>query len=372
MIPGPVEAEDEVLAALAEPVLPHYGAPWMEIYRETIDRLRQVFGTQEDILLMFGPGTAGLEAALGSLARTGEKVLVLDNGFFGRRLGTVAQAYGLEIGVVESPIDRPIDPEAVRQFLNREPGVQAVTAVHLETSSGVLNPVQQIAAVANDFGVPIIVDAVSSMGGIPLPVGKWAIDVCVTVSNKCLACPPGVAPMSVSRRAWDQINRKGGQGHGWYLNLSTWKEYAVRWSTWHPYPVTLPTNNIVALLTSLRHILDMGLEAYYERHVHTAHVVRTGLRRLGFQMLTPEAYASPLLTAVYGLPGMDVDDFRRYLVEEWQVMIAGGLDELQGKIFRVGHMGKAASVEYAEWFLSGAEAYLRLKGYSAPPRESGG
>jgi len=372
MIPGPVEAEDEVLAALAQPVLPHYGAPWMEIYRETIDRLKQVFGTQEDILLMVGPGTAGLDAALGSLMRTGEKVLILDNGFFGRRLGTVAQSYGLEIGAVRAPMDRPIDPEAVRQFLNREPGVQAVTAVHLETSSGVLNPVQEIAAVANDFGIPIIVDAVSSMGGIPLPVDRWGIDVCVTVCNKCLACPPGVAPMSVGRRAWDQIDHKGGRGHGWYLNLSTWKEYAVRWATWHPYPVTLPTNNIIALLASLRRILDMGLEAYYERHVQAAHVVRTGLQRLGFQMFTPEAYASPLLTAVHGLPGMDIDDFRRYLVENWQVMIAGGLDELQGKIYRVGHMGKAASVEYAEWFLDGVEAYLHLKGYSAPPRESGG
>jgi alanine-glyoxylate transaminase/serine-glyoxylate transaminase/serine-pyruvate transaminase len=371
MIPGPVQAEDEVLAALAEPILPHYGEPWMEIYRETIERLKQVFGTREDLLLMAGPGTAGLDAALGSLTRTGEKVLVLDNGFFGRRLGTVAEAYGLEVGIVQAPMDRPIDPQAVRQFLEHERDVQAVAAVHLETSSGVLNPLQEIAAVTNDLGIPIVVDAVSSMGGTPLPVDKWGIDVCVTVCNKCLACPPGVAPMSVSQRAWDQVDRKGGRAHGWYLNLSTWKDYAVRWP-WHPYPITLPTNNIVALLTSLRRILDMGLEAYYERHVQAAQVVRTGLRRLGFQMFTAEAYASPLLTAVYGLPGMDIDDFRRYLLEEWQVMIAGGLDELQGKIFRVGHMGKAASVEYAEWFLDGVEAYLRLKGHQVPPRERSG
>jgi alanine-glyoxylate transaminase/serine-glyoxylate transaminase/serine-pyruvate transaminase len=344
----------------------------MEIYRETLECLKQVFGTQEDILLMPGPGTAGLDAALGSLMRTGEKVLVLDNGFFGRRLGAIAQAYGLEVGVVRSPTGSPIDPQAVRQFLNRERDVQAVAMVHLETSSGVLNPVQEIAAVANEFGILIVVDAVSSIGGISLPVDKWGIDVCVTVSNKCLACPPGVAPMSVSRRAWDRIDRRGEQAHGWYLNLGTWKEYAERWSTWHPYPTSLPTNNIVALLASLRHMLGMGLEAYYERHAQAAHVVRTGLRRLGFEMFTPEACTSPLITAVHGLPGMDIDDFRRYLVDEWQTLIAGGLDDLHGKIFRVGHIGKAASVGYAEWFLDGVEAYLRLKGHRVPPPERGG
>lgn len=369
MIPGPVDVEDDVLAALAEPVLPHYGHDWLVIYDETLALLKQVFGTQNDLLMMVGPGTAGLDAALGSLLQTGEKVLIANNGFFGARLGTVAQSYGLDVRTVEAPPGQPISPEEVRRCLVAEPDIQAVTVVHLETSTGILNPLPEISAVTREFDVPIIVDAVSSLGGVPLPVDEWGIDVCVSVSNKCLACPAGVAPLSVSRRAWQQIDRKSGRAHGWYLNLRTWKDYAVNWAAWHPYPTTLPTNLIVALRTSLRSILAGGMEAYYARHVQAAKTVRDRLKQLGFELFAAEEHTSPLITAVRGLPGMDIADLRRYLVDEWQIMISGGLEELAGKIFRVGHIGKAASTEYVEQFLAGVEAYLRLRGF-APSRDS--
>jgi len=366
MIPGPVDVEEEVLAAMAGPVLPHYGQEWLNLYHEAVACLKQIFGTGNDLFLMAGPGTAGLDAALGSLTRTGEKVLVPANGFFGRRLAAIARSYGLEVRTVEAPAGQALDPEAVRRCLLAEREIQALAVVHLETSTGVLNPVREIAAVADEFGVPTIVDAVSSLGGVPLPVDEWHIDICVTVANKCLACPPGVAPVSVSQRAWEQIDRKGDRAHGWYLNLRTWKNYALDWASWHPYPTTLPTNNIVALLVSLRRILDGGLEAYYQRHVQAAQTVRARLKQLGFRMLTDEAHTSPLLTAMYGLPGMDIADFCRYLVDEWQIMISGGLDELRGQIFRVGHIGKAASADYTNRFLAGVEAYLRLRGYDLP------
>lgn len=372
MIPGPVDAEDDVLAALAGPILPHYGREWLVIYDETVERLKQVFGTQNDLFLMVGPGSAGLDAAMGSLMRSGDKVLVPHNGFFGQRLVTVARAYGLDVRTVGAPLGEPIDPEAIRQELSAEPDIQAVAAVHLETSTAVLNPLQEIAAIAREFEVPIIVDAVSSLGGMPLPVDEWGIDVCVTVINKCLACPPGVAPLSVSQQAWDQMDRRSGRGHGWYLNLRTWKDFAENWTSWHPYPTTLPANLIVALLTSLRRIQAGGLEAHYNRHIQAAQIVRSGLVRLGFEMFTTEAHTSPLLTAVRGLPGMDIDDLRRYLVEEWHIMISGGLADLRDKVFRVGHIGKAASTEYSERLLQGIEAYLQLRGYSVPPLGSDG
>ncbi len=366
MIPGPVDAEDDVLSAMAGPTLPHYGKQWLEIYHEAVNCLKEIFGTRNDLLLMAGPGTAGLDAALGSLARTGEKVLVPTNGFFGRRLAAIARGYGLEVRTVEVPAGQALDPEAIRRCLAAESDLQALAVVHLETSTGVLNPLREIAAVANEFDVPIIADAVSSLGGVPLPVDEWHIDICVTVANKCLACPPGVAPVSVSQRAWDQMEGKGSRDHGWYLNLQTWKEYAINWASWHPYPTTLPTNNIVALLVSLRRILDIGLEAYYQRHVQAAQTVRTRLNQWGFRLLTAEAHTSPLITAMYGLPGMDIADLQRYLVEEWQIMISGGLDEFSGRIFRVGHIGKAASEEYTQRFLTGLEAYLHLRGYKVP------
>jgi len=371
MIPGPVDAEDEVLAAMAEPTLPHYGPRWLAIYEQTIECLQQIFATRNDMILMVGPGTAGLDAALGSLAQTGDKVLVPHNGFFGQRLGTVARCYGLDVQTVEATPGRPLDPDAIRARLSAEPGIQAVAVVHLETSTGVLNPLPEIAAVVRDFEVPLIVDAVSSLGGMPLPVDDWGIDVCVTVINKCLGCPAGLAPLSVSDRAWAQMDRKWDRAHGWYLNLRIWKEYASSWGSWHPYPATLPTNLIVALLASLRRILAGGLEAHYERHVRASRTVREGLKRLGFELFTPEAHASPLITAACGLPGMDVEDLRRYLLEERRIMVSGGLEDLHGQIFRIGHIGKAASDEYSQAFLQGVMAYLQLQGYDVPPGVDG-
>ncbi len=369
MIPGPVDAEDEILAAMAEPTRPHYGKEWMEVYADVVGSLQEIFQTRADLFVMPGPGTAGLEAALGSMMRTGEKVLVPRNGFFGHRLGTVAEGYGLEVCRVDAPQGHPLDPQAIRDALRQKPDIQALAVVHLETSTGVLNPLPEITAVARELEVPIIVDAVSSMGGVPVPVDELGIDVCVTVANKCLASTPGVAPISVGERAWRQIEARPDRAHGWYLNLDTWKHYVTHWGHWHPYPTTMPTNVIVALQASLRRILDGGLEAHYERHRGAARRVRSVLGRLGFELLTPEAHTSPLLTALYGLPGMDVEDLRRYLVDEWQILIAGGLEDLSGKILRVGHIGKAASSDYVEHLLDGVEAYLRLKGYKVPGRE---
>jgi len=366
MIPGPVGVEDEVLAAMAEPVRAHYGPAWMEIYDETLERLKRIFGTQNDMLLFTGPGSAGLEAALGSLAGRGDKVLVAYNGFFGERMATIGRSHGLEVRTVEAPPGQPVDPEAIRKRLAAERDIQAIAIVHLETSTGVLNPLQEIVAIAGEFGVPLILDAVSTLGGIPLPVDGWGIDVCVTVGNKCLAGPIGLVPISVSQRAWDQMERKREGAHGWYLNLRTWRDYAIKWSPWHPYPTTLPSNNVVGLLASLRLIEEQGIEAYYAHHEQAAQFVRGRLRQLGFEMLMPEAHASPLITTARPLPGMDVEDFRRYLLEEWQIMIGGGLEGLRGKIFRVGHIGKAASAEYRELFLNGVEAYLKLQGFDVP------
>ena len=372
MIAGPVDVDDDVLMALAEPVRPHYGSEWLAIYNEAIEHLKQVFGTRNDLFLMAGPGTAALDAALGSLLRTGDKVLVARNGFFGDRLATMARAYCLDVRHVTAPLGQPVEPGAVRRALSAGPGVQAVAIVHLETSTAVLNPIQDIAAAARDFEVPVIVDAVSSLGGVPLPVDEWGIDICVTVANKCLACPAGVAPISISQRAWEQVGRKADRAHGWYLNLDTWKDFATNWASWHPYPTTLPTNVIYALLIRLRRIMEEGLEAHFQSHLHAARSVRAGLQRLGFEMFTPEAYASPLLTAVRGLPGMDVEDLRRYLIEEWQIMVSGGLSEMRGQVFRIGHIGKATSQEYVDQLLAGVEAYLRLRGHDVPPTRDEG
>jgi alanine-glyoxylate transaminase/serine-glyoxylate transaminase/serine-pyruvate transaminase len=365
MIPGPVDVEDEVLSEMASPVPAHYGDAWMKVYRETIDRLKRVFQTENDLFIMGGPGSAALDASLGSLLATGEKVLIPSNGFFGRRLRAMAKGYGLEVVPLDFPPEQAISATAVKAHLQKERDIQAVAVVHHETSTGILNPLPEIATVTNKAGAPIIVDAVASLGGVPLPVDKWGIDLCVTVSNKCLAAPPGISLISVSQRAWEMIESKSNRSHGWYLNLQTWKQYATEWASWHPYPTTMASNNVLALLASLKQLLAEGLETRYARTAKAAEMTREGLADMGFEMFVEGSHASPLITAVKGRPDMSIAEMARFLRDECGIMIGGGIDELAGKIFRVGHMGKAISPEYIEAFLTGVKDFLQRKGLEA-------
>jgi alanine-glyoxylate transaminase/serine-glyoxylate transaminase/serine-pyruvate transaminase len=362
MIPGPVDVEDKVLSEMALPVQVHYGDEWVKVYRETIDCLKQVFRTENDLFIMGGPGSAALDASLGSLLARGEKVLIPSNGFFGQRLRAMARSYGLEVVSLDFPLEQAISAAAVETHLQKEKDIQAVAVVHHETSTGVLNPLPEIAAVTNKTGVPIIVDAVASLGGVPLPVDEWGIDLCITVPNKCLAAPPGVSLISVSQRAWEMIESKSDRSHGWYLNLQTWKQYATEWASWHPYPTTMATNNVLALLASLRQLLAEGLETRYARTAKAAEMTREGLTAMGFEMFIEGPHASPLITAAKGRPDMSIAEMARFLRSECGIMIGGGIDELAGKIFRVGHMGRAISPEYIEAFLAGVRDFLQRKG----------
>jgi alanine-glyoxylate transaminase/serine-glyoxylate transaminase/serine-pyruvate transaminase len=365
-IPGPCEVDDDVLQAMALPTLRHYGPEWLEVYHEVLSLLRQVFQTEKDLYVVPGTGSAALDMAFGSLLATGETVVIGDNGFFGERLQAMAEAYGLRAVAFTAPHGSPLDPEDLRRVLAQEAEARAVAVVHHETGTTVLNPIQEMAEITHGAGLPIIVDAISSLGGVSLPVDEWDIDVCVTVANKCLECPPGLAFISVGPRAWQWVESSQGQAHGWYLNLRTWRQYATDWATWHPYPVTLPTNNIVGLRVGLRRLLKDGLDAHFARYRRASQAVRRGLEALGFQMLVDEQFAAPIATAVMGRPEFAVRELVDFLAESHGILISGGLGPLAGKVFRVGHMGAAASVPYVTDFLSAVEAFLRQKGIPVP------
>lgn len=350
--------DDAVLEALAQPVPAHYGAEWVEVYQDVVAGLKQVFQTQNDLFLMFSPGSAALEACIGSLLAPGQRMIVGDNGFFGQRMAAIARSHGVEVVTVEAPVGRPLDPEQFAARLAEIPDVAAVGLVHHETSTGVLNPLQAVAQVAREHGVPVVVDAVSSMGGVPLPVDEWGIDLCVTVANKCLAGVTGVAPVSISERAWALIDQNPTEP-GWYLNLKTWRRYAQEWTAWHPYPVTMPGNVILALQVAVHQILDRGLAQQFERHVNAARRVREGLRSLGFKMLVDDEWASPVTTAVWLPTEMSYSDLAGYLRNRHGIMISGGIADLAGQIFRVGHMGRAVEPEVVERFLRAVEAFMR-------------
>jgi alanine-glyoxylate transaminase/serine-glyoxylate transaminase/serine-pyruvate transaminase len=283
------------------------------------------------------------------------------NGFFGQRLATIARYRGIETVTVTAPWGQPISPDDVRAALAKHSSIAGLIVVHHETSTGVLNPVSDLGALAQEFDVPFIVDAVSSLGGEDLAMDDWGIDICVTASQKCLEAPPGLAPVAVSRHAWAVMDRKGHFPAGWYLNLRVWRQYVEDWGDWHPFPVTMATNNVLALRAALDRLEAEGLDRRIARYRDAAPFLRAGLRDLGSQLFVNGEVASSTITAVRRRPGMDVAQLITFLQEKHGIRIAGGLGETRGEIFRVGHMGKAASREYVSLLLEALADYLGEK-----------
>ncbi|HKZ54458.1 MAG TPA: alanine--glyoxylate aminotransferase family protein [Anaerolineales bacterium] len=361
-IPGPVEVDETVLAEMGGPVVAHYGREWTALYKETTNRMKEVFRTEGDVFLLVASGSGGLEAAVASLFAPGERVIVGVNGFFGERLATIARMRGLAVVEVIAPWGKAISVDDVRDALRGNWPIAGLLVNHHETSTGVLNPIQSLGGLAGEFDIPYVVDAISSLGGEVLAMDDWGIDICVGASQKCLEAPPGLAPVAVSRRAWEIMERKGEFPAGWYLNLRIWRKYAQEWGEWHPFPVTLPTNIVLAFRAALDRLLEEGLEAHMSRYREAAQFVRTGLRELGFDLYVDGEIASTTLTAVRRLPSMDISDLIGYLLEERGIRVAGGLGATRGEIFRIGHMGKAAHPGVASLVLDALRAYLAERG----------
>lgn len=362
--PGPGDVDEDVLASLATPVVRHYGPEWMEIYHETQGLLKQIFKTENEIFFVPGPASSLMDMAIGSLLATGEKIIVGDNGFFGERLVQIARGYGLDIIPLSAPLGKPIDSQRLSMLLREHPDAKAVALVHHETGTTVMNPLRELAMLASEAGRVVVVDAVSSLGGADVRVDEWGIDICVTTPNKCLEALPGMGFISVSPRAWKLVDSHAQTNHGWFLNLKTWRQYATEWGTWHPTPVTLPTNIILAMRTSLQKIVSMGLEAHFEKYRRASQIVRKGLRSIGYEMFVEDEYASPIVTGVCRRPEFELSEMSEWLVKQHDIAIGGGLGELSGQMFRVGHLGKASTREYLVDFLFAMEEFLRQKGIS--------
>lgn len=374
MIPGPVDVFDETLETLGEQVLPHYGADWSPIYWETIEMLQQVFQTQNDIVLQTSPGSGAVETSVASLFATGEKVAAVSNGPFANRKIEIMRHYGLEVIEVTSEWGTPVDIDKMRDTLRQHPDLAGITVVANETGTGVRNPVQPLAEMAHERGLPICVDAISGMGGYDLPVDKWELDVVCTSSNKALETPPGLGVISVSPRAWEIIEEKKARSHrSWYLNLSTWKSYrdnsARGWGSMRgagparpvPAPTTQATGLIAAMHTSLKRILHgETLQGHWARYAWAQSVTRAGLRNLGFEMLVDDEHASFTVTTVRKRGDMETEaELREFLLKKHGFFVSGAGGPLAGNTLRIGHMGKASTPEYLFPFLLGFEDYLR-------------
>jgi len=370
MIPGPVSVDDEILEALARPVRAHYGDAWTRLYKRAASNMREVFKTTGDVHLVFGSGMAGVEMCIASVLSPGDEVLIPSNGLFGDRMVEVATANRLQVHSFRPGLAEAITAAQVRAALAEHPGVRAVCIVHHETSVGILNEVEGICRAAREHGALAIVDGISSIAGVPFEMDAWGADLCVTVANKCIGGAIGVAPVAAGPRALAALDDGRPKAAGWYLNLATWRRYTELWSDWHPHPTTMPTNVIEAFDLALIRLLEEGVENRWRRLAAARDRVRDGLQEMGFEMLAPITVASPVTTAAFGLPGMDVSDYLEWLLKNHHIRIGGGLGELRGRIFRVGHMGRAAEPDAIDRYLRATADYVEDAGLAGARRKA--
>ena len=369
MIQGPVDVAEDVLGPMAEPTVAHYGNDWPGLYWETISLLQYGFCTKNSILILPGSGTTGLDAAVGSMLATGERVLVLSSGSYAERLAAIARAYALETEVLRSPFFEPVPLRPVEERL-REGGWQAVLMVHHETSGGVLNPVRDVSELCHRHGTPLIVDAVSSLGTTELDTDAWGIDLCVSASQKGLEAPPGLALMSVSERAWQIMEKKAPTGHGFCLNLLTWRDAIEKEKDWHPSLVTMPCALILALRAALKAFQSEGWPQRLARYRRSQRLVRTGLKAMGFDLLVDDRYAATGVTATIPPTGIDPLVLKRRLLDKHNLMVASAEGEWEQKALRIGHMGVGTRPERLITFLLAMEDTVRQLGYHVMPNSS--
>jgi aspartate aminotransferase-like enzyme len=332
-IPGPTPCPDEVLQAMTKQMINHRGPEFGQIVSEVTDNLKQLFQTKNDLFLLTGSGTGGLEAALVNTLSPGDKVLSVSIGVFGDRFATIARQFGAEIVPLKFEWGKAADADAIRRALEAEPEIKAVLVTHNETSTGVTNDLAQISGMVKRFDKLILVDAISSLSSIDLPVDKWHCDVVVTGSQKGWMVPPGLAMVSVSEDAW-RAHAKATMPR-FYWDFSKAKSYLEKKQT----PWTPVITVVFALSVSLKMMLKEGLPGIFARHARVAQKARDGVKSLGLPLFADERYASNTVTSVAGAGGLDVKKMLKIMREEHQIVLGGGQQSLDGKIFRIGHMG---------------------------------
>jgi aspartate aminotransferase-like enzyme len=331
--PGPTPVPPEVLAALAEPVIHHRARDFRDVYERCLARLAEVYRTQHDVLMFTTSGTGSFESAVANLTSPGDRQLVLSAGNFGERWAGMVSAFGADLVHVKLDWGETPEPEDLRAALADAGDVRVVYLTHSETSTGVVCDVQGLAAVAKEAGALVVVDAVSSLGAVPLETDAWELDVVVSGSQKALMTPPGVAFVSVSPAALEAAAR------------STSPRYTLDWERTRKAqakldaPFTPAVSIVRALDVALGLLLDEGLEAAFDRHARLGRACREGAKAMGLELFSPDEERSAVVTAIRAPDGVDATDVVSTLRDRFGITIANGQGALKGKIFRIGHIG---------------------------------
>jgi aspartate aminotransferase-like enzyme len=333
LTPGPTPVPPEVLAELAKPVIHHRERDYREIYEQCLQRLREVYRTRNDVLMYTTSGTGAFESAVANLTSPGDRQLVLSAGNFGERWAGMAKAFGADVVHTRLEWGETPDAEDLRTALAAAGDVRVVYLTHSETSTGVVCDVESLTAVAKEAGALVVVDAISSLGAVPLESDAWGIDVVVSGSQKALMCPPGVAFTSVSAAALEAAVR------------STSPRYVLDWERTRkaqakldaPFTPAIPI--VRALNVSLGLLLDEGLEAAFDRHARLGRACREGAKAMGLELFSPDEERSAVVTAIRTPDGIDATEIVSSMRDRFGITIANGQGELKGKIFRIGHIG---------------------------------
>ncbi len=355
MGPGPSDVSSRVLRALAAPTIGHLDPEYLVIMDETRQMLRQVFQTNNEMTMAIsGTGSAGMEACVCNLIEPGNEMIVCVNGVFGGRMKDVAQRYGAVVHTIEAEWGRGIAPDQVRDTLKQRPNTKVFGIVHAETSTGEHQPLSEIAEIVKQHGALLLVDAVTSLGGIDLPVDKLGIDACYSGTQKCLSCPPGLSPVTFSPRAVDVVINRKSKVTSWYLDITMLKNY---WGTDRVYHHTAPINMTYALREALQMVLEEGLAPRIERHERNHKSLRAGLEQLGLNYI-PE-HSLTTLNAVHVPAGIDDAQVRKRLLTEYSIEIGAGLGPFKGKAWRFGLMGSSSTERNVTLVLAALEEILR-------------
>lgn len=366
MGPGPSGAHPRVLAAMTKPLLGHLDPDFLRAMDECRGMLREVLQTENEVTLATpGTGTSGMEAAVMNLVEPGDRVVVGVCGYFGERIAQMAERAGGEVTRVQSPWGEPADAAVVEAAVRAAGNVKLVAIVHAETSTGAETPVEPFARIAREAGALLLVDCVTSLGGVPVRADAWGADAVYSGTQKCLSAPPGAAPITLSTRAWDAVRRRETPCNTWYLDLQLLEAY---WDERRVYHHTAPISMIYALHEALRLVLEEGLEARWARHERNGRALQAGLEALGLTLHAKAGYRLPVLTTVRIPDGVEDAAVRGALLRRFGIEVGGGLGELKGKVWRVGLMGESSTPGNVLYFLNALGKLLREQGFPADLR----
>ncbi|HEY6394819.1 MAG TPA: alanine--glyoxylate aminotransferase family protein [Candidatus Binataceae bacterium] len=358
--PGPSNVHPRVMKAMLSPVVGHLDPDFVKVMEDLKKMLRLVFRTSNEITFpVSGTGSAGMEAVMANLIEDGDEIVVGVKGVFGTRLAEIGERLGAKVHRVEAEWGRIIEPKRIEAALKsaRRPKLAAI--VHAETSTGVLQPIEEVSEMAHRYGAMMVMDAVTSLGCVPVEIDKWQIDACYSCTQKGIGAPPGLAPVTFSPRAMEAVHRRKTKCRSWYLDVALIEHY---WGPERLYHHTAPITMNYALYEALRIVLEEGLEVRWKRHLANAAAVQAGIAAMGLKLAAQEGHRLPQLTAVVVPDGINEAAVRAELLRLFNIEVGAGLGPFKGKIWRIGLMGEGSRRENVMLILNALEEILGSMG----------